>query len=135
MAQSRLFRRLPAAGQKPLHAHANPQERHAPGDRLAYGRGDPGLVQPARSREMTHARQDHPAGCTYVFRTIRYRDLGVQIAQRLDDRSQVAGLVVDDGDRYHSNPLVLGNISPNCLSREQATRSARANALNRASIL
>src|SRR5580704_10891064 len=135
MAQARLFRSLPAAGQKPLHAHANPQERHPPGNCLSHGRSDPGLVQPARSREMTHARQDHKAGCIYVFRTIRYRDLGVQIAQCLDDRSQVAGPVVDDGNGYHSNPLVLGNISPSCLSREQATRSARANALKRASIL
>ena len=46
---------------------------------------------------------------------------------------QIAGLVVDDCD--HSSPFVLGSISPSCLSREQATRSARANALKSASIL
>ena len=40
---------------------------------------------------------------------------------------------VDNGD--HSSPLVLGSMRASCLSREQATRKARAKPLNSASIL
>jgi len=58
---------------------------------------------------------------------------GAKRCEGLHHRSQIAGLVVDDCD--HNKPLVLGSISPSCLSREQATRRARANALNSASIL
>ena len=38
------------------------------------------------------------------------------------------------GDLHQSRPLVLGSMVFNCLSFEQATRSARANALNTASM-
>ena len=49
------------------------------------------------------------------------------------DRNQVAGAVVNDGN--HSNPLVLGSMPASRRSRQQAARSARANALNSDSIL
>ena len=58
-----------------------------------------------------------------------------QMAQRLEHRGQIARFVIDDGYAHHNNPLVEGSISPSCLSREQATRSARAKALKMASIL
>ena len=53
----------------------------------------------------------------------------------LFDRGQIARAVIDQGDRAHSSPFVLGSIRASRLSRSQATRSARANALNTASIL
>ena len=56
------------------------------------------------------------------------------------DAGDVACTVVDEGDSLclrvgHSRPFVLGSMSPSCLSREHATRRARAKALNNASIL
>ena len=52
--------------------------------------------------------------------------------ERLPHRRQVAGAVVDQSD--HSRPLVLGSIFASRASRAQATRNARANALNTASM-
>ena len=51
--------------------------------------------------------------------------------ERLAHRRQVAGAVVDERD--HSSPFVLGSIFASRASFAQATRSARANALNTAS--
>src|ERR1700733_15879815 len=81
----------------------------------------------ADPRKNNFVRPPHP------LRIRRDRRLAPQGIERLHHRGQVAGFVVNDSD--HSNPLVLGSISPNCLSLEHATRSARANALNSASIL
>ena len=66
---------------------------------------------------------------------VRHHRLRAQVAQRLEHRSQIARLVIDHRYAHHSNPFVEGSISPSCLSREQATRSARAKALKMASIL
>ena len=55
--------------------------------------------------------------------------------QRLLDRGQVACPIVDERDRSHSRPFVDGSIRARRRSRAQATRSARANALNTASTL
>ncbi len=66
---------------------------------------------------------------------IGYFRLRAEMTQGLDHRGKITRLVIDDGYAHQSNPLVLGNISPSCLSREQATRRARAKALKMASIL
>ena len=60
-------------------------------------------------------------------------DVGADRGERLAHRREVAGAVVDERD--HSSPFVLGSILASRLSFAQATRSARANALNTASIL
>mgnify|MGYP003693635583 CR=1 FL=1 len=54
------------------------------------------------------------------------------VGQRLAHRRQVAGAVVDE--RNHSSPFVLGSIFARRASFAHATRSARANALNTASM-
>ena len=59
--------------------------------------------------------------------------LGAERGERLADRGEISGAVVDERD--HNSPFVLGSIRANRLSCEQATRSARANALKTASIL
>src|SRR6202012_2169918 len=86
-----------------------------------------------RGLEMANSREDDFFRRLHHGWICRYAGLAPQALPRLHHRRQISRLVIDDRD--HSNPLVLGSISPNCLSREQATRSARANALNRASTL
>ncbi len=61
--------------------------------------------------------------------------LCAEMVQGFEHGGEVAGLVVDDGDTHQSRPFVDGSIAPSCLSREQATRRARAKALKMASIL
>jgi len=56
-----------------------------------------------------------------------------QMVERFLHRIQIAGAVIQD--RNHKSPLVLGSIRARRWSREQATRNARAKALNSASIL
>src|SRR5690349_10644317 len=58
---------------------------------------------------------------------------GAQMLKSLFDRASIAGSRLDN--RGHRRRLVLGSILANCVSREQATRPARAKAWNRASIL
>ena len=60
------------------------------------------------------------------------RRFGAESLQRALDGGDVARAVVDQGD-FHSSPFVLGSTLRKRLSRETAKRSARANALNRAS--
>ncbi|MNC93256.1 hypothetical protein D3C83_98400 [compost metagenome] len=55
----------------------------------------------------------------------------VQGGEGLSHRRQVAGAVIDERD--HNSPFVLGSIFASRASFAQATRSARANALNTAS--
>ena len=74
---------------------------------------------------MTARRAAHVGGRSGVD------ELGAERRQRLAHRRQVAGAVVDERD--HSSPFVLGSIFASRASRAQATRSARANALNTAS--
>ncbi len=85
---------------------------------------------------MAHAGK-HDALRGFYEREIAVRDdrLRAQMAQRLEHGGEIARLVIDHGYAHHNNPLVEGSISPSCLSREQATRSARAKALKMASIL
>ena len=85
---------------------------------------------------MAHAGKDD-ALCGFYKRKIavRHHRLRAQMAQRLEHRGEIAGFVIDHRYAHHNNPLVDGSILPSCLSREQATRSARAKALKMASIL
>ena len=62
------------------------------------------------------------------------RALLPQPVQRFLHRDQISGAVIHDRD-HHSTPLVLGNSRAIRRSRQQAARSARANALKSASIL
>ena len=59
--------------------------------------------------------------------------LAAQFRQRVLDRPQIAGAVIEDRD--HSSPLVEGNWFFNRVSREQAYRIALAKHLKMASIL
>src|SRR4051795_5294210 len=56
-----------------------------------------------------------------------------EMLKGLFHRADIARTVINNRD--HRSPLVLGSIFASCLSREQATRRARAKALNKASIL
>ena len=91
------------------------------------------LVQKFATIEMSHSR-DHKFFSSGNHRWIG-RDLnaGAQVLKGFFYGADVARAIVDNRD--HKRPLVLGSILASCLSREQATRTARANALNRASIL
>ena len=82
---------------------------------------------------MADARHDDRGRPLEIGRRRRVVQLGANRGERLAHRRQVAGLVVDE--RNHSSPLVLGSMRASRLSFAQATRSARANALNTASIL
>src|SRR3954451_9269954 len=120
-----------------LHAEADPEHRDAgldpPGDQLVQA----DFVDAAhRLREGADARQDH-AVRGLDARGIR-RDLGLRpdLLQRLLDRAQVAHPVVEDGDARHSVSVPLVEGTPlSSGSIETATRSARENALNAASIM
>ena len=81
--------------------------------------------------EMADAGHDQAGGARAVAGRLGHRELGAERGQRLLDRRQVAGAVVDQRD--HSRPFVLGSIFASRASFAQATRSARANALNTAS--
>ena len=56
-----------------------------------------------------------------------------QMPDGLHHRGEISRAVIDDGN--HKSPFVLGSMRPSWRSLEQATRKARANALNSASIL
>jgi len=85
-------------------------------------------------REVSHPGQN------YLFRACHRLRVGSDHrpdshpVESLFYRGKVSHAVIDNGNR-HSSPLVLGNSRAIRLSRQQAARSARAKALNRASIL
>ena len=60
-------------------------------------------------------------------------DFVPEIVKGLFYRGKIAGFIVDDGD--HRSPFVLGSRRAIRRSRQQAARSAREKALNKASIL
>src|ERR1700761_3107770 len=131
--QSARRRRFCAAFEKPLQADANPQERNPTPNRIADCRRQTGVRQHLCRLKMTDPRQDHLLRLAHDRRIRGNHGRAAKGIQSLHHGREIARLVIDDCD--HNRPLVLGSISPNCLSREQATRSARAKALNRASIL
>ena len=81
---------------------------------------------------MPDARHDDAVGAGEIDGEPRREQLGARRGEALADRRQVAGAVVDE--RNHNSSLVLGSTRASRLSFEHAKRSARANALNSASI-
>src|ERR1019366_4970067 len=135
MREARLSGRFARPRIEPLHAHADTQKRYAPSNCGAYRRREPNRVNSFRSREVANPGKHNPLRRIYRCNIgIRYCNVGAEITQRLEDLRQIARLVIDDGYAHQSNPFVDGSISPSCLSREHATRSARAKALKIASI-
>ena len=129
--EPRKARRLGAALEQELQSEADAEERLA-GAGVGQDRLAPRRVQHRRRLEVADARHDQPVGAGDLRRRVRREHLGAGRGQRLAHRRQVAGAIVDQRDP-HNSPLVLGSIVFSCLSFEQATRSARANALNTAS--
>jgi hypothetical protein len=70
------------------------------------------------------------AKIAWARRAIKLRSDG---RESLPDRGEIAGTVIDQCDAAHKSPFVEGSTFDSCLSREQANRNARANALNTAS--
>jgi hypothetical protein len=81
---------------------------------------------------VAHAGHDNGRRPIEIGWRRRIVQVGSNRRERLSNGGEVASLVIDQ--RNHSKPLVLGNIRASCLSFEQATRNARANALNTASM-
>ena len=130
-AEARHVRRLVAALEQPLHARGRCRAAACPStaapDRVAPRASSaavapkwptPGTMRPRRAGAARRRRRDVK--------------LGAERRERLAHRRQVAGAVVDERD--HSSPFVLGSIFASRASFAQATRSARANALNTASM-
>ena len=74
---------------------------------------------------MSDAGQNDAVRAADDFRIAGDARFVSDMVQRLLHRSEVARAIVDDGD--HSRPFVLGSIFAIRRSRQQATRSARAN--------
>jgi len=68
-----------------------------------------------------------------LLRIVGSNGVPTQMIERLLHRCEIAGLVIHNCD--HNSPFVLGSSRAICLSLQHAARRARANALNRASIL
>ena len=126
------LRRLVAALEQPLHAEADAEQRRArrrPRARIAARHSPssaavaPKWPTPGTTMPLAPASSGG-VGWREQLRAGR--------GEPLADRRQVAGAVVDERD--HSSPLVLGSIRARRAIRAHATRSARANALNTASI-
>src|SRR4051812_23636433 len=130
-AQAGSVRRFLAAFEQELHAEANPQQRRAAAHRVTYGIPPTGAYR-GRGAEMAYTRNDDARGAIQLGGTGRREVLGAAGGQGLAHGREIAGAVIDQGD--HSRPFVDGSIRPSCLSFEQATRRARAKALNTASI-
>ena len=131
-AQARRFWRLGAAFEQPLHAQADAEQRHAASER-ALDRGPPFGPERGSGREVTDAGNDNGTCADGVGNVTDETHVRTDGLEGLDDRRQISGTVVDERDA-HSRPFVDGNVRDSRLSFEQATRSARANALNVASI-
>src|SRR6185437_6866282 len=132
-AKPATFRRFRASRKEPLQANADSQERNSRASAFGNCLLQPAAVEELRRSKMPNTRQNNLLSATYNFRVLGGDCIRTDGRQRLHHRCKISGLVIDDRD--HSNPLVDGSILPSCLSREQATRTARANALNRASTL
>src|SRR6185437_1719987 len=116
----------------PLHAHANPQEWLSAGERIQQRQAQL-MIERQTAIEVPHTRDNQLFRLRNHLRIASDFCRGAQMLKSLFDRANIAGSIIDNRD--HRSPLVLGSILANCLSREQATRTARAKALNRASIL
>ncbi len=123
------------ASSLPSNSHCMPRQIPSSGLPVLGVSGDglvPGTLEGGRGREVADAGHDDAAGVGEDCGCLGHDEVRAEERQRLLDGRQVAGAVVDQ--RNHSSPLVLGSILARRSSREQATRSARANALNTASM-
>ena len=119
-----------AAGKQPLEPETDAEQGASRRDAGA-NRRRPAAIERDRGAEVADAWHDDRGRAFEIGRQRRVVQLGADGGERLAHRREVAGLVVDEGN--HSSPLVLGSIRASRLSLAQATRSARANALNTAS--
>ena len=122
--------RLFAPLEQPLHAEADAEQGPALAD-ARENRLHPVGSQRPRGAEVSDARHDDSRSFTELGGVGGRVQVGAEGAKRLAHRRQVARAVVDERD--HNRPLVLGSTFARRLSFEQATRSARANALKTAS--
>src|SRR5215469_3701358 len=133
-AQATQCRRLVAALKHPLQAQTDPQQRHLSRSNSITQYGSKRSVRQRGCRlEVPDSRNNALLGTSHNVRVIGDNALPTEVLNRLHYRCQVPGSVINNCN--HSSPFVVGNILPNCLSFEQATRNARANALKSASIL
>ena len=86
-----------------------------------------------RGLEIPHSGQDNFIRPGDHLRIVSDARLVTQMIKRLSHRCEISSLVIHDCD--HKSPFVLGSKRAMRLSRQQAARNARENALNRASIL
>ena len=130
-AQAGAVGRFLAAGEQPLQPETDAEQR--PPVRGVPANGpDPVVIEGGGRAEMADARHHDRGRPLEIGRRRRVVQLGANRGERLAHGREIAGLVIDE--RNHSSPLVLGSMRASCLSFEQATRSARANALNTASM-
>src|SRR5450755_2601795 len=132
--ESSRLRRLLTPLEHPLHSDTNPEKRSPAANRIRNG------VPQARRRERCRRGKMADTGKYNLRSPFNLRRIGSdgallpQPIQRLLHRNQISRAVIHDRDHY-STPLVLGNRRAMRRSRQQAARSAREKALNKASIL
>ena len=130
-AQAGDIRCLVASFEQPLHSETDAEQRLAAAD-LTGNRIAPWADERSRGFEVADTGDNQRGEALQFVGRCRCCVLGAERGQRLADRRQVAGAVVDQ--RNHSSPFVLGSIFASRASRAHATRNARANALNTASM-
>ena len=122
--------RLVAALEQPLHANADAEQRDACAS-AAADRVTPFLVQGTGRSEVPDAGDDDGFRAVQISGPFWRHEFRAERGERLAHRREIARTVIDQSN--HNNPFVLGSIFASRLSFAQATRSARANALNTAS--
>src|SRR5262249_48206148 len=126
------IRRFRASIEQPLHAYTDSKKGLTGCDRLQHSFAQPRIERLA-ARKVSHTGDQKLFSGGDSDGIGSHFSSGAKMIQCLLDRADIARAVVDNGN--HNSPLVLGNIRASCLSREQATRKARAKALKRDSIL
>ena len=133
------LRRLFAAVEEELQAEADAEKGQVRASTAMKSRRAVGVDRGRRAEVADTGNDDPrrlPSRSTGSRRDERKR---ADRRQTFQNGREVAGVVVDDCDPApaarlaHNSPFVEGSIRPSCLSFEQATRSARANALKIAS--
>ena len=132
-SESEQFGSLFAAFEHPLQAQANAQHRLLAGDCASHRGAQSTVTQRPRSGEIADSGNDQLLGIQHCVRITGHDALASQVSDGLHHRGQIPRAVIEDGN--HKSPFVLGSMRPSWRSLEQATRKARANALNSASIL
>src|SRR5580704_8807099 len=119
-----------------LHAEADAKEWRSALDAFEDDVREAELSEVAhRLRERPHARQHQPIGGAELVVVAGDGRACADVLERLLDRATIPHAVVDDGDAGHvSVPFVLGT-PRSVASSAVAARSARAAALNAASIV